>query len=175
MRCWVLSSAARASRVLQLGGLHVHEGGDELQAVGDAVIHLAQHGRQTLVGLAQLEFGDLLLAPQVHRLERADESAVEQVEEGLARRLDHIVGRAGLQGGHGHPALFGARDVDDGRRRVQLLEGLERGQAILAGHVVVDRDEIEALGRRLIDALRAASGQLDAVPPSFQLSPGELA
>ena len=83
-------------------------------------------------------------------------TGVEQVEEILAHRLYDVIRRPRLQGGDCDPALVGAGDVDDRRGIGERAQLAQRLQSVHAGHVMIDRDQVEARGRRPDHPLAAA-------------------
>ena len=119
MRRWV-SSAARRRGSSSAGGLHVDEGGDQLQAVGDAVVDLAQQRLEPLVAGAQLLLGLLLAAAAAPARWPARRRCASRSKKSSPIVLTHIVDGAGLQRRDGDAALVGSGDVDDRRRIGQL-------------------------------------------------------
>jgi hypothetical protein len=92
----------------------------------------------------------------------------EQVEEILADRLHDVIGGTGLQRGDRDAAFLGTGDVHDRRMIGQAAERFERLQAVHAGHVVIDRDQVEALGGGLDHTLRTGLGDGHAVAAAFE-------
>ena len=117
MRLWVSVRVSLADRIAaERPLLHGNEGGDELQAVGDAMVDLAQQHLGPLAGLAHLPLRGFLLPAQPFGRERLLGRRAQKVEEDPADILDDVVGGPGLQRRDGDPALIGPGDVDDGRR-----------------------------------------------------------
>ena len=129
--------------------LHVDECGNELQAVGDAVVDLVKQRLEPGIGLAQRRLRTLLLRTERDLHQRLIDRAGEKIEEILTERLHHEVDRARLQCRDRDAALFRPRHIDDRRRRGEGHDLAERRQAVLTGHVMVDGDQIDtALGRQ---------------------------
>ena len=150
----------RLDVVLAAGiGLQVQQRGDDLQTVADAVVDLAQQhlafGGERRVAVARgVDLGLGLVAGLLNRRlpQRAVDGDLEQRNEIALHVLDQIVGRAGLQRGDGDRRILRRRDEHHRRRVRDRQDPLQRLQAVEAGHVLVERDDVDA-------ALRAAASR----------------
>ena len=89
--------------------LHGDEGGDELQAVGDAVVDLAKQHLRPLARLAHLPLRGFLLPPQPRGRKGLLGRRAEKIEKDPADILDHVIGGSRLESGDGDPPFIGAR------------------------------------------------------------------
>ena len=86
-------------------------------------------------------------AAKLALLRRRSQRTLYRRHEPLQTRLQHVIGRAGLQAFDGF--VFAQRAGDDyhGRIGLMLARSLERGEAVVIEEVVIAHDEIEALAR----------------------------
>ena len=93
--------------------------------------------------------------------QRAVDGDLQQRNEFALHILDQIVGRARLQRGDRDRRILRRRD-EHHRRRVRDRENpLQRLQTVEAGHVLVERDGVDAALRQPRQALLAAFGMHD--------------
>jgi hypothetical protein len=116
-------------------------------------------------------------------LDRACRSApfdgdLQQGDEIALHVLDQIIGRAGLQRGDGDAGILRGRDEHHRRRIRDRHDPLQRLQAVEAGHVLVERDDVDAallpadralLAARRMDDLEAQPRQAALDQPGQRL------
>lgn len=138
------------------------------QAVGDAVVHLAQQHLGPVAGGAGLFLGPLLGAAQPMGLDRLLHGLGQQLAERAVDVLPDIVDRACLQRRHGDPAVLRPGDVDDRRGIGQGQDLRQQVEPGLARHVVVQRDDVDAALQDAGDAGRAIVCMLEGEPARLQ-------
>ena len=154
-------------------GLQVQQRGDDLQRVADAVVDLAQQhfalGCERRIAIARgMDFGFGFVAGllKFRLAQRAVDGNLEQRDEIAPDILDQIVGGTRLQRGDGDRGILRGRDEHHRRGIRDLQDLLERLQAIEAGHVLIERDDVDAALGEALQALLPAGGMddLEAVP-----------
>ena len=76
--------------------------------------------------------------------QRAVDGDLEQRDEIALHVLDQIVGGAGLQRGDGDLGILRRGDEHHRRRIRDRQDPLQRLQAVEAGHVLIERDDVDA-------------------------------
>ena len=129
----------------------MQEGRDQLQTVADPMIDLAQQhlslGRERLEPIPRgphLLVRHVALAPDLGPGDRRLDSHLQKLDELALDVFDQIVDRTCLESRDGNAALVGPRDVDDRRRIGEPHDLRQRRKAILPGHVVVERHDVDA-------------------------------
>ena len=126
--------------------------------------HLAFGGERCVTVARSMDFGLGVVARLAdHRLlQRAVDRDVEQGNEIAERVLHQIVGRARLQRGHRDAGILRRGDEHHRRRIRNFQDPRQRLQPVEAGHVLVQRDDIDAA---FLQALKAgfAIGCMDDV------------
>ena len=137
--------------VVRRRGLQMQQRGDDLQAVADAVIDLAQQhfalGGERGVAVprrAHLRFGGFLGLAHARAVQRAGNGHRKQGDEIALGVLDQVVGGAGLQRGHGDAAVERGGDEHHRRRVLDRADPRQRLQPVEARHVLVERDHVDA-------------------------------
>ena len=137
--------------------------GDDLQAVADAVIDLAQQhlalGGERGVAVARgMDLGLGVVAGLLHlRLaQRAVDGDLQQRNEIALHVLDQIVGGTRLQRGDGDAGILRRGDEHHRRRVRDRQDPLQRLQAVEPGHVLIERDDVDAALLQPVEPLLAA-------------------
>jgi hypothetical protein len=137
------------------------------------VVHLLQQDRallgerlEAVAGATHLGFRLLLCPAQAHCLYCGLERGLQQRNEFALRILDHIVECARLERRHHQFAVLGAGDEDDRRVVGNGVNARQRGETVEAGHILVERDDVEFLrGERPQTALAVGCGHdADSLP-----------
>jgi hypothetical protein len=157
----------------QRGRLEADHRRDELQRVGDAVVHLAEQRLEPGVAGAEIGFGGGFFVFEERTGAHLFERGGEKVEEILADGLHDVIGGASLQCGDGDATFLGTGDVHHRRRIGQAAQSFERFEAVHAGHVMIDRDQVEAFGGRLHDPFGTRFGQRHPVPATLERARGQ--
>ena len=136
--------------------------------VADAVVDFAQQhlafGGQRRVAVARgVDLGLGLVAGLLNfRLpQRAGDGDLKQRNEIALHILDQIIGRACLQRGDGNRRILRGGDEHHRRRAGDRQYLLQRLQSVEAGHVLVERDGVDAALRQPVEALLAIGGMHD--------------
>ena len=88
--------------------------------------------------------------------QRAVDGDVEQGDEIALDILDQIVGGAGLQCGDGNTGILRGGDEHHRRRIRDRQDPLEGFEAVEAGHVLVERDDVDVALLQAIEPVSAA-------------------
>ena len=125
--------------------------GDDLQAVADAVVDLAQQhlalgGKRGIAVARGVDLGLGVVAGLLNaRLpQRAVDGDLQQRNEIALQILDQIVGGAGLQRGDRDAGILRRGDEHHRRRIRDRQDPLQRFEAVEPGHVLVERDDVDA-------------------------------
>ena len=135
-------------------GLQVQERRDDLQAVADAMIDLAQQnlafrGKRgiAIARSVNLGFGVVASLADAGLAQRAFDRDVQQRNEIALRILHQIIVRAGLERRHGDLAVLRGGDEHHRRSIGNCTNPFEDFEAVETGHVLIQRDHIDtALG-----------------------------
>ena len=108
--------------------------------------HLALGGERRIAVARGMDLGLGVVAGLLDaRLpQRAVDGDLEQRDEIALHVLDQIVGGAGLQRGDGDRGILRRRDEHHRRRIRDRQDPLQRFEAVEAGHVLVERDDVDA-------------------------------
>ena len=150
-----MASASAGLDVAAFAGvaLQCQQRSNQLQAVADAVIDLA-HQRGAFVLPAPRSDP----APRTSRSDaplsrrsRIDSTAVRMAASSSGTNsplasFDDVVERTRLERGNRKAAVLRAGNQDDGRVVGNAMDALQRGEAVHARHVVIERDCVELLG-----------------------------
>ena len=107
---------------------------------------------------------------------RAVDGDMEQGDEIALHVLDQIIDGAGLQRGDGDRGILRRRDEHHRRRIRDRQNPLQRLEAVEAGHVLIERDDVDAALLQPLEPLRAAGRMhdLEAEPRQAALDqPGQ--
>ena len=140
--------------------------------------HLALGGERRVAVARGVDLGFGLVAGPLHfgLPQRAVDGDLKQRNEIAPDVLDQIVGGAGLQRGDGDRRILRGRDEHHRRRVRDRHDLLQRLQAVEAGHVLIERDDVDAALREPRQPLLAVRrvNDLEAGPRQAAIDqPGE--
>ena len=98
--------------------------------------------------------------------QRAVDGDLEQGNEIALDVLDQIVGGAGLQRGDGDAGVLRGGDEHHRRRIRDRQDPLQRFEAVEAGHVLIERDDVDAALLQTFEPVLAARRHGSTLKPS---------
>ena len=130
--------------------------------------HLALGGKRGIAVARGVDLGLGLVAGLAnHRLpDRAVDGDMEQRDEIALHILDQVIGRAGLQRGDGDRGILRGGDEHHRRRIRDRQDPLQRFEAVEAGHVLIERDDVDAALLQPFQPLGAARRHGPPLKPS---------
>ena len=119
--------------------------------------HLALGGERRIAVARGVDLGLGIVAGLLDRglTQRAVDRNLQERDELAVHVLDQIVGSAGLQRGDGDIGILRGRDEHHRRRVRDRHDPLQRLQSVEAGHVLVERDHVDAALREAIEPVAA--------------------
>ena len=157
-------------RALGAACFEFHKGRDDLQAVGDAVIHFAQHRLKLGNRFVQALFCAIFFGQDAACIKRLVDRLAQQIEKIVAGGFDDIVGRTGLERADRDVGFVRPGHIDHGRRLRQLHQRGQYFAAVLARHVMIKRDQIERMGLRQRQPLCTAMRHGDSKTQPFEFA-----
>ena len=118
------------------------------------MVDLAQQQLGAVAGGDHLAIGGFLIAAQALLLQRNDDRLGEQLEELALHILPYVVDGARLQRCDRHAAVLRAGDVDYGWCVGELADARQDFQAGLAGHVMIEPDDVKLVGQKPFETCR---------------------
>ncbi len=152
-------------RVRDRVGLHVRQRRHQRQRIGHAVVDLPQHDLGPVARLPHRLFGPLLVPPQRFLSQSGVDRLAEKLAELALQVLPDVVHGPCLQGRHRDAAVLRAGDVD---HRWRLRQGPDGGQDVeagLAGHVMIEGDDVDVAPSETRESGIAVEGELHGVAP----------